>query len=166
MRIEKIISICFIVLIPILPLSLRAQVPPPFEAPPAITETEAREFLDDYVVQYMKMDIHAFMDFFSREAIENRMLTYADIRELYRKTFDNSDSLVYHLEIYSVHTYRKSSTVLGRYEVIQSLKGGGIKKVFRGHIQWDLTREGGSLKIREINYGRDYRYDQPSHLYP
>lgn len=163
MRFRKIASICLVVLIPMLPLSLRAQVPPSFETPPAITEAEARRFLDEYIAQYMRMDINAFMVFFSKEAIENRMLPYADIRELYRRTFDNSDSLLYHLEIYSVQTYRKSSTVLGRYEVIQSLKGGGTRKVFRGNIQWDLTREDGSLKIREINYGRDRGDDRSSH---
>ena len=53
----------------------------------------------------MTMDINAFIGFFSKEAIENRMLTYPDIRELYRRTFENSDSLLYHLEIYSVQTY-------------------------------------------------------------
>ena len=166
MRFKKIISICFIVLIPILPISIRAQVPPSFEAPPAITETEARRFLDEYIAQYMRMDINAFIGFFSKEAIENRMLTYPDIREVYRRTFENSSSLPYHLEIYSVQTYSKGATVTGRYEVIQSLKGSYMKKSFVGDIQWDLIREDGSLKIREINYGRDYRHDHPSHPYP
>ena len=148
------------------PLHLLAQVPPPFETPPAITEVEARTFLDQYIAQYMGRDINAFMVFFSKEAIENRMLTYADIRELYRRTFENSDSLQYHLEIYSVQINKEIANVTGRYEVTQTLKGKNIKKIFRGNIQWDLLRENGSLKIREINYGRDYRGDQPSHPYP
>ena len=128
------------------PLSLRAQVPPPFETLPTITEVEVRKFLDEYIAQYMKMDINAFMTFFSKEAIENRMLTYADIREIYRGTFDNSDSLRYYLEIYSVQTYAQSATVIGRYEVIQAIKGRYIKKVFKGNIQWDLISEDGSFK--------------------
>jgi len=148
------------------PLYLRAQVPPLFETPPVITEMEAREFLDEYVTQYMKMDINAFMAFFSNDAIENRMLKYADIREIYRGTFDNSDFLHYSLEIYSVQTYAQSTTVTGRYEVTQSIKGKTFKKVYIGNIQWDLIRENGSLKIRELNYGRDYARDHPWHPYP
>ena len=148
------------------PSYLGAQVPPAFEDPPAITEVEARRFLDEYINQYMKMDINAFMAFFSKEAIENRMLTYPDIHEVYRGTFENSDSLRYHLEIYSVQLNGDSARVAGRYEVTQSIKGRIIKKVYMGNIQWDLIRENGSLKIKEVNYGRDYRGDQPTHPYP
>ena len=60
------------------------------------------------------------------------MLPYADIREAYQKTFANSNSIVYHLEIYSIQTYQKSAFVSGRYELIQSIKGSKKKKVFRG----------------------------------
>jgi hypothetical protein len=148
------------------PSNLGSQVPPAFEDPPAITEVEARRFLDEYINQYMKMDIGAFMAFFSKEAIENRMLTYPDINEVYRRTFENSDSLRYHLEIYSVQIDGDRATVAGRYEVTQSIKGRIIKKVYMGNIQWDLIRENDSLKIKEVNYGRDYRGDQPSHPYP
>ena len=166
MRFEKIILISFMAFVLLCPLSVRAQVPPSFETPPAMTEVEARRFLDEYVAQYMKMDINAFMVFFSKETIENRMLTYADIREIYRGTFENSDSLLYHLEIFSVQANKESVSVTGRYEVTQSLRGSPIKKVFKGKIQWDLISENGALKIREINYGRDYQGDQPSHQYP
>jgi hypothetical protein len=166
MRFKKITFIFLMSFLSMCPLYLRAQVPPAFETPPAVTEVEARKFLDEYIAQYMKMDINAFMAFFSKDTIENRMLNYADIREIYRGTFDNSDSLHYSLEIYSVQTYAQSATVTGRYEVIQALKGKSIKKVFRGDIQWDLISEDGSLKIKEINYGRDYRGDRPSHPYP
>ena len=148
------------------PLSLRAQVPPAFETLPKISETEVRKFLDEYIAQYVKMDINVFMTFFSKKAVENRMLTYPDIREIYRGTFDNSDSLRYHLEICSVETYGQDATVTGRYELVQAIKGGYIKKVFKGNIQWELVSEDGSLKIREINYGRDYTGDRPSHPYP
>lgn len=148
------------------PSYLGGQVPPAFDDPPGVTEVEARRFLDEYINQYMKMDINAFMAFFSKEAIENRMLTYLDIHEVYQRTFENSDSLRYHLEIYSVQINGDSATVAGRYEVTQSIKGRIIKKVYMGNIQWDLIRENGSLKIKEVNYGRDYRGDQPSHPYP
>jgi hypothetical protein len=148
------------------PLSAGAQVPPSFETPPAMTEVEARRFLDEYMTQYMKMDIDAFMVFFSKDAIENRMLTYPDIRETYRGTFENSDSLLYRLEIFSIQISKESAKVTGRYEVTQTLKGSSVNKVFKGNIQWNLISENGVLKITEINYGRDYRGDQPSHPYP
>jgi hypothetical protein len=70
------------------------------------------------------------------------------------------------LEIYSVQIDGDRATVAGRYEVTQSIKGRIIKKVYMGNIQWDLIRENDSLKIKEVNYGRDYRGDQPSHPYP
>jgi hypothetical protein len=166
MKLRKIVWIFSMALFSVLPSFLWAQVPPAFETPPAITEVEARRFLDEYITQYMKMDINAFMAFFSEGAIENRMLTYPDIYELYRRTFENSDSLRYHLEVYSVEINKESASVTGRYEVTQSIKGKTIKKVYMGNIQWDLIRENGSLKIKEVNYGRDYRGDQPSHPYP
>ncbi len=166
MRFEKIVLIFVFAFVLSCPFSLQAQVPPSFEIPPAITEVDARQFLDEYMAQYMKMDINAFMVFFSKEAIENRLLTYADIREVYRRTFENSDSLLYHLEIFSVRVNKEGVHVTGRYEVTQGLRGSPLKKVFKGNIQWGLISENGALKVKDINYGRDYRGDQPSHPYP
>ena len=166
MKFRKIIFIFLIALLSMWPLYLRAQVPPAFETPPVITEMEARRFLDEYITQYTRMDIDAFIAFFSKRAIENRMLSYPDIREIYRRTFDNSGSLQYDLQIYTVETYKESTTVTGRYEVIQSFKANPFKKVYKGNIQWELIREDGALKIKEISYGRDYTGDQPSHPYP
>jgi len=166
MEIKKISFIFVIALFLGWPPSLRAQVPPPFESPPVIMETEARRFIDEYVDQYIKMDIDAFMILFSKGAIENRMLTYVDIRELYRMTFDNSESLKYDLEVSTIQIYKEGAAVMGRYEVIQALKGSPYKKVYKGNIQWELIREDGVLKIKEINYGRDYRWDRPRHPYP
>ena len=94
------------------------------------------------------------------------MLTYADIRELYQMTFDNSEYLKYGLEISTIQIYKEGAAVGGQYEVIQALKRSPYKKVYKGNIQWELIREDGVLKIKEINYGRDYRWDSPSHPYP
>ena len=165
MDIKKISFIFLIAFLLGWPPSLRAQVPPSFETPPVITETEARRFIDEYVDQYIKMDINPFMILFSKGAIENRMLTYADIRELYQMTFDNSESLKYNLEVSAIQIYKEGAAVVGRYEVIQALKGSPYKKVYKGNIQWELIREDGVLKIKEINYGRDYRWDRPWHPY-
>jgi hypothetical protein len=136
--------------------SLWAQVPPSYEGiPPAITEGEVRNFLDEYMSRYMKKDINVFMSFFSKGAIENRLLLYGDIYEIYQKTFDNSDALQYYLEIYSIQIFGQSAYVSGRYKVIQTLKEKNRNKVFQGNIQWYVIRENGSLKIMEMNYGRD-----------
>lgn len=166
MEIKKIAFVLVIALFLGWPPFLQAQVPPPFETPPVITEAEARRFIDEYIDQYTKMDIDAFMVLFSKGAIENRMLTYPDIREVYQMTFDNSESLKYDLEVSTIQINKEGAAVMGRYEVIQALKRSPYKKVYKGNIQWELIREDGVLRIKEINYGRDYRWDSPWHPYP
>lgn len=156
MRLKKITFLFFIFFILIFPISTKAQIPPLSEIPDTITEAEVRKFFDHYIAQYTKMDFNAFIDLFSKEVVENRMLRYEDIREIYRKYFEVSDSLLYHLEIYTVQVYSSSALVNGRYEVTQSFKGVNKKKIFQGNIQWNIIREGDALKIKEINYGRDH----------
>lgn len=155
MRLPKIIFIFFIPFISIFPLSTKAQVLPPPEIPKAMTMEETRQFIDEYKARFMKMDLDAFMALFSKDATENRMIPYADIREAYRRTTVHSESIIYNLKIYSIQTYTQSAFVRGRYEIIQSFKGGRRERTFHGDIQWDIVREDGSLKIREVNYGRD-----------
>jgi len=152
---RTIALVIFLFLISLFPISTRAQTPVSPEIPQAVTEEEVNRFFDEYTARYMSKDLDAFMNLFSQEAVENRMRPYADIREGYQKTFANSDSIVYNLEIYSIQTYQKSAFVRGRYELIQSFRGSKKKGIFEGDIQWELIREDGSLKIKEINYGRD-----------
>jgi ketosteroid isomerase-like protein len=130
------------------PFSANAQNQP-------VTVEEVHQFMNDFKDRYVKMDYEGFMDLFSKEAVENRMYPYADIREAYRETFDNSKEIQYHLEIYTIQVSQNGAFVSGRYELVQSLKGSKKSKVSRGNIQWELKRENGALKIREINYGRD-----------
>lgn len=153
MRLHKIIFVFFMSFIPIYPFSVKAQVPPSLEIQKAENAVEARQFIREYTVRFMKLDLDPFMELFSKKAVENRMLPYADIREAYRKTIAGSRSIVYSLDIYSIRTYAQSVFVTGRYKIIQGFKKGG-KTVFSGDIQWNLIRENGSLKIREVNYGR------------
>ena len=148
--------VSFLFLISMLGLSTNVQVLGASEAPQAVTKEEVNRFMEEYQNQYMKMDLDAFMALFSKEAVENRMYPYSDIRVVYGKCFDISDALQYNLKIDSIQTYTKSAFVSGQYELIQSLKGVNKRKVFRGKIQWNLIRENGSLKIKEMNYGRDY----------
>ena len=153
MRLHKIIFIFFISFILIYPFSVKAQVPPSREIQRAETMEEARQFIHEYTARFMKLDLDPFMELFSKKAVENRMLPYADIREAYRKTIEGSHSIVYNLDIDSIQTYARSVLVMGRYKIIQAFKLGG-ETVLSGDIQLDLIREDGSLKIREVNYGR------------
>ncbi len=137
-----------------LPLSARTEAP----APQGMTTEEVRQFMDEYKTRMVKMDLDGLMDLFSIEAVENRVRPYGDMREAYQRTFANSQSLRYELEIYSVETHEKSALVRGRYELTQFLSGKKKQsRVFRGDIQWGLIREDHSLKIKEINYGRDLK---------
>ena len=130
------------------PFSAKAQNQP-------VTVEEVHQFMNEYKDRYVNMNYEGFMDLFSKEAVENRMYPYADIREAYRKVFDISNAIQYNLEIYTIQVSQESAFVSGRYELVQSFKGSKKSKVFRGNIQWNLNRENGVLKIREINYGRD-----------
>ncbi len=153
MRLHQIIFIFFISIILILPFSVNAQVPPSRETQRAEATEEARQFIHEYTARFMKLDLDPFMELFSKKAVENRMLPYADIREAYRKTIEGSRSIVYNLDINSVQAYTRNVLVAGRYKIIQAFKLGG-ETVLSGDIQFDLIREDGSLKIREVNYGR------------
>jgi hypothetical protein len=94
------------------------------------------------------------MDLFSKRAVENRMIPYADIRRAYQKTISGSRSIMYHFKIYTIQTSLQSALVRGRYEIVQVFKKGG-EVAFGGDIQWNLIRENEVLKIREVEYGRD-----------
>jgi len=153
MSLHKIILICLISFILILPFSGKAQVPPSREIQKAEIMEEARQFIQEYTARFMKLDLDPFMELFSKTAVENRMLPYADIREAYQKTIEGSRSIVYNLDIDSIQPYTRNVLVMGRYHITQAFKRGG-KAVLSGDIQWDLIREDGSFKIREVNYGR------------
>jgi hypothetical protein len=153
MKFYTILFIGFLSLISSFPLTTRAQVSSP-AIPEAVTEEEVRLFVDDYTKRFTKMDLEAYMDLLSREAVERRSLPYADIRVAYRRTIQGSHSIQYDVKIYSIQTYAKSAFASGRYQIKQTFKRGG-KRAFQGNIQWLLTREGRDLKIKEINYGID-----------
>jgi len=152
---RKVIFVFFLFLIFIVPLSIKAQVAPSSEIPQAVTVEEARQFIDEYTAQFMRMDLDAFMALFSKNAVENRALPYADIRGAYQRTIQGSRSIQYDVKIHTIQTYAESAFASGRYQITQTLKGGRVK-TFKGNIQWVLAREGRALKIKEINYGIDH----------
>jgi hypothetical protein len=155
MRFNGIWPSLLIILLPVSAFPVMAQTTSLDQMDRPVLEKEVRQFLDAYTSHYMKKDIYKFMTLFSKKAVENRMLPYADIRQTYRKNFDDSDSLKYDLEIISIQPYRKSAFVSGRYRVVKAIKSEKGKRIVQGKIQWYLVRERGSLKIREINYGRN-----------
>jgi hypothetical protein len=155
MRPKTIFLGLLISLISISPLSTEAQVPAPSEIPKAVTVEEVEQFIHQYKARFVKMDLDPFIELFSREAVENRMIPYSDIREAYRSTIAYNQSILYHLKIYSIQAYTQRAFVRGRYEITQTIRKGGKKRAFRGDIQWDIVHEDGSLKVREVNYGRD-----------
>lgn len=132
---------------------------PVAETQPAdvIPEAEIRQFIDTYVDRYKAMDINAFMELFSKEAVENRMLPYDDIEAYYERMFARTNQFLYHLDIQAIQSYTRSALVSGRYEIIQTCKEDNEMEVYTGNIQWNLVREDGSLKIRRINFGRDIK---------
>jgi hypothetical protein len=51
----------------------------------------------------VKTRLDAFVILFSKDAAENRMISFADIREAYRRTIAHGKLIIYSLKIYS-HT--------------------------------------------------------------
>jgi hypothetical protein len=51
-----------------------------------------------------------------------------------------------------VEIYRNAVEARARYEVDQTLKKEGRRKIWRGEIHWILVRENGALRIRYLNY--------------
>ena len=139
MRLRGIIFLSLIVIILMYPLSARAQVATPAEIHWVVTVEEVRQFIDEYKARFVKMDLDAFMELFAKDAVENKMIHYSDIREAYRSTVAHSKSIIYNLKIYSIQTYTRSAFVMGQYEIIQTLKKGGKERVFRGEFNGTLS---------------------------
>ena len=154
MRQKKIVVIVLMVAILLIPAVLKAQTAS-VPAAPAISETEVREFISKYVDRYKAKDVDLFMELFSKEAIENRMVPYPDIRRIYEKTFAMTEQFLYYVNLLVVQTHTESAFASGRYRISQTLAGKDETKMFQGNIQWELVREGDALKILRINFGKD-----------
>jgi hypothetical protein len=130
-----------------------AQVPILPEKYQAITEKEVRQFIDEYLTRFMTMEVDPLMALFSKDAIENRVLPYADIKAAYTRVTATSKSVSCKFKIYSIKTYEQRAFVAGHYEAVQYFVDGFVK-IFEGDIQWVLVREDGVLRIKEVNYGK------------
>ena len=157
MRFGKTAWICLLAMMLVIPIAVKAQTPAqtPAPAPVAevIPETEIRQTIDQYIDRFKAMDLDLFMEVFSKQAVENRMLPYADMREAYGRTFKNSNQILYFLNILGIQSYTNSAFVSGYYEIIQTTKPDNEFKVYKGNIQWELAREEGRLKILRLNHG-------------
>jgi hypothetical protein len=135
------------------PLPVGAQVTGIPGAPETIKEEDVRQFIDLYVNRYKAKDIDLFMDLYSKRSVENQILPYEDIRVHYRRMFAETNQFLYYPTIYTIDVRGPRAYAAGRYKVVQTLKKGNEMRTFQGNIQWDLIREEGALRIREINFG-------------
>lgn len=152
MRFGKAIWICLLGLMLAIPCAVSAQTTAPMAG--VIPEAEIRQAIDQYVDRFKAMDIDHFMEVFSKRAVENRMLPYADMREEYDRAFKNTNQFLYFLNILGIQSYTNSAFVNGYYEIIQTTKPDNEFKVHKGNIQWELVREDGGLKILRLNHGK------------
>ena len=159
MRSKQVVMVSVLMVCLLFPLALGVEAAGPTTSPEAISEEEVRQFIDKYVDRYKAMDIDLFMDLFSKKGIENRALPYPDIRTTYQKMFAGTNQFLYYPTVYSVQTHAQSALVMGRYKLIQTLKRDNSMRIFHGNIQWTLVKEDGTLKIREMNYGRSQGND-------
>jgi len=140
------------------PAVVRAQSPS--KAPPATAtasspiagEEEVRGFLANYVDRYNQKDIDGFLTLFSPEAIQNQKERIGKIRMIYSNFFDQSHEIKFQMNETKVEFYQNGVEVKARYEITQTLRGGGEKRVWRGNGSWFLIKEDGRLRILYLNY--------------
>ena len=154
MRYEKTAWTCLLVLMLVIPVTVSAQTPAPATAPEVIPEAEIRQAIDQYMDRFKAMDLDLFMDIFSKRAVENREIPYADIREAYGRMFKNTNQFLYYLNILGIQSFTNSAFVSGYCEIIQTTKPKNEMKVYKGNIQWELVWEEGGLKILRLNHGK------------
>jgi len=161
--IMMIFSILILVVVSILPPPLGAQVPsrqvaPNLSAsnaspPPLVaTEQEVRQFFVDYIERYTQKDLDGFLSLFSLRALQNRKDGWEKIREIYANFFNQSQEIHYSMDDTRIEIYQNGVMVEARYEVDQTLKKRGEKKVWKGPIRWTLVKEDGALKILSLDY--------------
>ena len=124
----------------------------PMKPPLLATEEEVKQFFAHYIERYQQKDMDGFLSLFSPKAIQNQKDGLERIQWIYSNFFNQSESLQYRLEEMKIEIYQNGVEVKARYEVDQTLKKGGEKKIWRGHIQWTLIKEGGGIKIISLNY--------------
>ena len=124
-----------------------------FKPPPLIaTEEEVKQFFANYIERYTQKDLDGFLSLFSPRALQNRQDGLERIRKIYANFFDQSQEIEYHMNDIRSEIYQNGVEVRARYELVQVLKKGGGKKIWRGDIRWILVKEDGTLKILSLDY--------------
>lgn len=125
------------------------RVPPPTPAP--ITEPEALAVLDAFTRAYSAGDLRALMRLFTRDATNNRG-GRAAIAFDYQSLFDESEARELQLRPNGWLQGEGSATVLARFEASVQREGRSRAGRSVGDIRFDLAREDGVLRIRNIRH--------------
>jgi hypothetical protein len=160
---KSIVSVLWILTAWLLPLSPHDTAPfrsvpqalaaaKPSLPPRMATEQEVREFFNQYIDRYNKMDIDGFLRLFSLKAKQNQEDGLPEIRTIYSDFFNQTISLQNSIEDMKIEIYQNAAEVKARYTVNQVLKKGGEKRVLKGSGRWVLIKENGMLKILSIDY--------------
>ncbi|MEW6374821.1 MAG: DnaJ domain-containing protein [Thermodesulfobacteriota bacterium] len=122
--------------------------------PPSLiaTEEEVRQFFNEYIERYTRMDIEGFLPLFSLKAIQNQKDGPEEIRKIYTKFMNLGEGIRYQMEDMKFEIYQNSVEVKARYELNQILKMGKGERTWRGRIRWVLVKESGTLKILSLDY--------------
>ena len=127
-------------------------VPGPSSSRLIATDSEVRQFFNNYIERYTRKDREGFFSLFSSRALQNQRAELEEIRESYSHFFNESLELQFGIEDQKVEIYENAVEVKARYKIEQLVQITGERRVFRGRIRWVLTKEGGELKILSIDY--------------
>ena len=127
-------------------------VPGPSSSRLIATDSEVRQFFNNYIERYTRKDREGFFSLFSSRALQNQRAEREEIRESYSHFFNESLELRFEIEDQKVEIYENAVEVKARYKIEQLVQITGERRVFRGRIRWVLTKEGGELKILSIDY--------------
>jgi curved DNA-binding protein CbpA len=116
------------------------------------TEDEVRQFFANYTERYTQKDSDGFLSLFSPRAVQNRQDGLEAIQKIYGNFFKQSQEIKYYMDDIKIEIYQNAVEVKARYELVQTLKKRGDKKIWRGDIRWALVKEGGALKILSLDY--------------
>ena len=115
-------------------------------------EEEVRQFFAKYVERYIQKDLDGFLSLFSSKAVQNQKEGFDETRKIYANFFNQTQQLQYRLGDLKIQIHQNTVEAKARYEVDQTLKKRGKKKVWKGPIRWTLVKEQGALKIFSIDY--------------
>jgi curved DNA-binding protein CbpA len=124
-----------------------------FKPPPLIaTEEDVRQFFANYIERYTRKELDGFLSLFSPRVVQNRQDGLERIRKIYGNFFNQSQEIEYHMNDFRTEIYQNGVEVKARYELVQVLKKGGDKKIWRGDIRWILVKENEALKVLFLDY--------------